>query len=78
MPWYCPSASTCSSSWSRIGIGDAVDDLRRADQDLDRGHAALAVGPLEQALAHDAAQRGDQRLAGLALLAAGKRSIEAA
>ena len=47
-------------------VGDAVDDLGGAGEDLDRRRAALAVGPLQQALADDPAEGGDERLAGLA------------
>ena len=58
-------------------VGDAVDDLRGAREDLDGRHAALAVGPLEEPLADDAPQRGDQRLARLRLLGRGEQVDEA-
>ena len=56
-------------------VGDAVDHLGGAGEDLDRRDPAPAVGPLEQPLADDAAQRwptSDWRA--WACSAAGKRS----
>src|SRR5579871_1466040 len=51
-----------------IGLEDAVEDPSRHHHDFNRRHPALAVGTLEEALAHDAFQRGRQGEANLLLL----------
>ena len=51
-----------------LALTNEVRSRRRVDQDLERRHAALLVGPLQQLLRDHAAQRGGEHRAHVRLL----------
>ena len=51
-----------------LALADEVGGGGRIDQDLERRHAALLVGALQQLLRDDAAQRGGEHRAHVRLL----------
>ena len=60
MPLYSPSAMRRAQVAEAV-LGDAVGHLRRPEQHLEGADPALAVGPLEQALAEHAPQHRRER-----------------